>query len=63
MWTIAANYYSAKNVHEQAQEFLKRAIRLCPANASIWVLLGHEYLETKNHQAADASYKKAAGDP
>lgn len=56
---IVANYYSAKNIHEQAQEFLKRSIMLCPRNASLWVLLGHEYLETKNHQAATASYKKA----
>lgn len=56
---IVANYYSAKNIHEQAQEFLKRAIRLCPMNASIWVLLGHEFLETKNHQAAAAAYRKA----
>uniref|UniRef100_A0A915LMA0 Uncharacterized protein n=1 Tax=Meloidogyne javanica TaxID=6303 RepID=A0A915LMA0_MELJA len=53
------NYYSAKNIHEQAQEFLKRSIMLCPKNASLWVLLGHEYLETKNHQAATSSYKKA----
>nr|CAD2158487.1 unnamed protein product [Meloidogyne enterolobii] len=56
---IVANYYSAKNIHEQAQEFLKRSIMLCPKNASLWVLLGHEYLETKNHQAATSSYKKA----
>uniref|UniRef100_A0A914GUB9 Cdc23 domain-containing protein n=1 Tax=Globodera rostochiensis TaxID=31243 RepID=A0A914GUB9_GLORO len=56
---IVANYYSARNVHEQAQEFLKRAIKLCPTNASIWVLLGHEYLETKNHQLAATAYKKA----
>ncbi|KAL3097998.1 hypothetical protein niasHT_027543 [Heterodera trifolii] len=56
---IVANYYSARNMHEQAQEFLKRAIKLCPTNASIWVLLGHEYLETKNHQLASTAYKKA----
>jgi anaphase-promoting complex subunit 8 len=44
-----------------AQDFLKRAVRLAPTNPSIWVLLGHEYMETKNHQAAIAAYRKAIG--
>ena len=36
-----ANYYSARKGHEMAQDFLKRALKLHPTNASIWVLLGH----------------------
>uniref|UniRef100_A0A915D028 Uncharacterized protein n=1 Tax=Ditylenchus dipsaci TaxID=166011 RepID=A0A915D028_9BILA len=42
----------ARKSHELAQDFLKRAVKMCPSNASIWVLLGHEFMETKNHQSA-----------
>ncbi|KAI1716233.1 cell division cycle protein 23 like protein [Ditylenchus destructor] len=54
---IVANYYSARKAHDLAQDFLKRAVKMCPSNASIWVLLGHEYMETKNHQSAIAAYR------
>lgn len=56
-----ANYYSINKKPELAIDFLKRAVKICPKNASIWVLLGHELMETRNHSAAVTAYRKATG--
>lgn len=62
--SFIANYYSARGNpegHEMASNFLKRAARMCPTNTSIWVLLGHELMETKRHQSAVTAYRRATG--
>lgn len=58
---FSANYYSNRANHDLAQEFLKRAARLNPHESSVWVLLGHEYLESKNQAASISAYRKATG--
>ncbi|KAI6243993.1 hypothetical protein M3Y99_00067700 [Aphelenchoides fujianensis] len=56
---IMANYYSIRGLHDKAIDFLKRAIRLRPDDAQVWILLGHEYLHTKNQQGAILAYRRA----
>jgi anaphase-promoting complex subunit 8 len=56
---ILANYYSRRKLHDCAIDFLKRAIRMRPDDAQIWILLGHEYLQTKNQQGAILAYRRA----
>jgi cytochrome c-type biogenesis protein CcmH/NrfG len=46
-------------LYDQAIDFLKRAIRMRPEDAQIWILLGHEYLQTKNQQGAILAYRRA----
>ncbi|KAK6016551.1 hypothetical protein OSTOST_17964, partial [Ostertagia ostertagi] len=46
------NYYGLRRENEQAIRFFQRALRLNPGVASIWVLVGHEFMELKNNAAA-----------
>ncbi|WKX93112.1 hypothetical protein Q1695_010834 [Nippostrongylus brasiliensis] len=56
---IVGNYYGLRRENEQAIRFFQRALRLNPGVASIWVLIGHEFMELKNNAAACMSYRKA----
>lgn len=57
---IVANYYSIRGEHEQSIRFLHRALRINPHScASTWTLIGHEFMELKNHSAASMAYRKA----
>uniref|UniRef100_A0A1I7XS61 TPR_REGION domain-containing protein n=1 Tax=Heterorhabditis bacteriophora TaxID=37862 RepID=A0A1I7XS61_HETBA len=56
---IVGNYYGMRRENEQAIRFFQRALRLNPGVASIWVLIGHEFMELKNNSAACMSYRKA----
>lgn len=56
---IVGNYYGLRRENEQAIRFFQRALRLNPGVASIWVLVGHEFMELKNNAAACMSYRKA----
>ncbi|KAI6173434.1 hypothetical protein M3Y98_01081000 [Aphelenchoides besseyi] len=56
---ILANYYSIRRLHDKAIDYLKRAIRLRPDDAQVFILLGHEYLHTKNQQGASRAYRRA----
>ncbi|KHJ88662.1 tetratricopeptide repeat protein [Oesophagostomum dentatum] len=56
---IVGNYYGLRRENEQAIRFFQRALRLNPGVASIWVLVGHEFMELKNNAAACMSYRRA----
>ncbi|CAI4230734.1 unnamed protein product [Auanema sp. JU1783] len=56
---IVGNYYNMRQEHQQAIRFFQRAARLNPTVASIWVLIGHEFLELKNNAGACLSYRRA----
>ena len=58
---VLGNYYSLRGEREKAISYFKRAVRLDPHYLSAWTLLGHEYLELKNWNAAIAAYRSAVG--
>lgn len=55
------NYYSLRREHEKAILYFRRALKLDRAYLSAWTLMGHEYVEIKNTNAAIASYRRAVG--
>jgi anaphase-promoting complex subunit 8 len=59
---VLANFYSSQNKHTEAIKYLYRALMLNSKDFSIWILLGHEYMELKNEQAALQCYKNSTGD-
>lgn len=58
---ISANFYSLYGDHEKACSYFRRAVRLDKTNHTSWILLGHEYLELKNHTMAIEAYTRALG--
>eukprot|EP01126_Amoeba_proteus_P035620 TRINITY_DN3599_c0_g1_i3.p1 TRINITY_DN3599_c0_g1~~TRINITY_DN3599_c0_g1_i3.p1 ORF type:complete len:365 (+),score=60.51 TRINITY_DN3599_c0_g1_i3:513-1607(+) len=56
---IIGNYYSLKGDHVKAVIYFQRALALNPRYLSAWTLMGHEYLEMKNTNAAIPAYRKA----
>lgn len=59
---LAGNYYSLRREHEKAIIYFRRALKLDRAYLSAWTLMGHEYVEIKNTNAAIASYRRAVGE-
>jgi hypothetical protein len=58
---MIGNYYSLRREHEKAILYFRRALKLDRAYLSAWTLMGHEYVEIKNTNAAIASYRRAVG--
>lgn len=56
---VIGNYYSLRGDHHKAVIYFKRAIKLDNRFLSAWTLMGHEYLEMKNTNAAIESYRTA----
>lgn len=56
---IIANYYSIKFDHQKAIMYYKRALSLSQDCLSAWTLMGHEFVELKNSNAAIESYRRA----
>ncbi|XP_026468808.1 cell division cycle protein 23 homolog [Ctenocephalides felis] len=56
---IVANYYSIRQEHQKAILYFQRALRLNPHFLSAWTLMGHEFLELKNINAAIHCYRSA----
>ena len=59
---IVGNFYSLRSEHEKAITYFKRALKLNTSNATTWILLGHEFLEVKNPNAAIEAYRRAVGE-
>ena len=59
---VIGNYYSLKSVHEKAVQYFQRALKLNPSYLSAWTLMGHEFIELKNTNAAIQSYRRAIGE-
>lgn len=55
------NYYSLRAEHQKAVLYFQRALRLNPQYLAAWTLIGHEYMEMKNTNAAIQSYRQAIG--
>lgn len=56
------NYFSLRRDHEKAITYFRRALKLDRSYLSAWTLMGHEYVEIKNTNAAIASYRRAVGE-
>lgn len=59
---LTGNYYSLRRDHEKAIVYFRRALKLDRGYLSAWTLMGHEYIEIKNTNAAIASYRRAVGE-
>lgn len=55
------NYYSIRCDHQMAIMYFQRALKLNPKYLAAWTLMGHEFMELKNTNAAIQSYRKAVG--
>jgi tetratricopeptide (TPR) repeat protein len=60
---VIGNYYSLRSDHPKAVLYFRRALKLNPQFLSAWTLMGHEYMEMKNTNAAIQSYRHAIGRP
>ena len=58
---VIGNYYSLRRQHGKAVLYFQRALKLNPNYLSAWTLMGHEYMELKNTNAAIQSYRHAIG--
>jgi anaphase-promoting complex subunit 8 len=59
---VIGNYYSLRSQHEKAVMYFQRALKLNPNYLSAWTLMGHEFIELKNTNAAIQSYRHAIGE-
>jgi tetratricopeptide (TPR) repeat protein len=55
------NYYSSTGEHHKAIKYLRRAVQLDRYHVMAWTLIGHEYIQVKNFQAAIEAYRRAIG--
>ena len=58
---VIGNYYSLRSQHEKAVTYFQRALKLNPNYLSAWTLIGHEFIELKNTNAAIQCYRHAIG--
>ena len=58
---VIGNYYSIRADHHKAVVYFQRALKLNPRYLSAWTLMGHEFMEMKNTNAAIQSYRQAVG--
>lgn len=56
------NYYSLRSEHQKAVLYFQRALSLDPQYLSAWILMGHEFIELQNSNAAIQCYRQAIGD-
>ena len=49
-------------MHEKAVQYFQRGLKLNPSYLSAWTLMGHEFIELKNTNAAIQSYRRAIGE-
>lgn len=55
------NYYSLRSEHQKAVVNFQRALSLDPQYLSAWILMGHEFIELQNSNAAIQCYRQAIG--
>lgn len=58
---VQGNYYSVRSYHIDAIKYFKRAVDLDPTYDTALTLMGHEYIEMKNAQAAITAYRQTLG--
>ena len=52
----------SRNNHEKAVTYFQRALKLNPNYLAAWTLMGHEFIELKNNNAAVQCYRHAVGE-
>jgi anaphase-promoting complex subunit 8 len=57
--SFLANYYSVKSEIAKSIEYFKKALKLNRNYHLAWTLLGHDYMEMKNSNAAIECYRRA----
>ena len=57
----AANYYARQGDHAKAILYFNRALEINSDYGIAWTLLGHEYLQVRNTNAAIDAYRRAVG--
>lgn len=55
------NYYSLRGEHQKAVTYFQRAIALDPQYLPAYILMGHEFIELQNANAAIQCYRYATG--
>jgi len=58
---VIGNYYSIRFEHKKSIAYFQRALKLDPNYLSAWTLMGHEFMELVETNAAIQSYRKAVG--
>jgi tetratricopeptide (TPR) repeat protein len=53
------SFFLFRSQHEKAVQYFQRALKLNPNYLSAWTLMGHEFMELKNTNAAIDCYRKA----
>lgn len=59
---LSGNYYSLRSEHQKAVVYFQRALSLDPQYLSAWILMGHEFIELQNSNAAIQCYRHAIGE-
>lgn len=50
-----------RSEHQKAVVYFQRALSLDPQYLSAWILMGHEFIELQNSNAAIQCYRQAIG--
>ncbi|KAH8868113.1 Cell division cycle protein 23 like [Schistosoma japonicum] len=56
---VIGNFFGLRGQHEKAVIYFRRALKLKTAYSLVWTLVGHEYMELRNTNAAIHAYKQA----
>jgi len=59
--SLLGNYYSLRSEHKKAILYFERCLKLNSNYFSAWTLMGHEYIQIKNTNAAIEAYRRAIG--
>ncbi|CAL8073129.1 unnamed protein product [Calicophoron daubneyi] len=56
---VVGNFFSLRGQHDKAVLYFQRALKLKPSYSLVWTLVGHEYTELRNTNAAVHAYRQA----
>ncbi|CAH8645846.1 unnamed protein product [Heterobilharzia americana] len=56
---VVGNFFGLRGQHEKAVIYFRRALKLKTAYSLVWTLVGHEYMELRNTNAAIHAYRQA----
>ncbi|CAH8672364.1 unnamed protein product [Schistosoma bovis] len=56
---VVGNFFGLRGQHEKAVIYFRRALKLKTAYSLVWTLIGHEFMELRNTNAAIHAYRQA----
>lgn len=56
---VVGNFFGLRGQHDKAVLYFRRALKLKPSYSLVWTLVGHEYTELRNTNAAVHAYRQA----